>query len=946
MTALVNGNFVLSQPSWENLAGDTVGVVTLIDGAVGAPGVFDSANSLTGSTHGDLVGRGLVTPLPNSNYIVASPDWRNGAVINAGAVTWQSGTVATGAVVSGANSLVGTVAESKVGNGGVTVLANGNAVVHSPDWKALDNTPSVATTFINGTSGLSGAVSAENSLIYDPAQHIEAFIFGSFATVAKLPNGNYVVTNVALTEQGTVTNAHAALTLGDGQTGVSGVVSVNDSLLVSDPLAVLPVVALTNSNYVVQIAGGTYFFSSTAVLAGDLSTEGLVPLTRTYALTNGNYVLYGGPLDQPRVSLLVDGTVGIAGDLPEENVIMGTDGVALLNGNYALASSVDLIVGDGTNLGVSATTTDGLLAGAVSPDVIPVSDDGSFVVINNAFDISDVQDVGAIVFVGSSPDFNTGTLNSNFAVGTSPNTSFSDVTLDDVNEQFYVKSASQGISRILVGSTVDGFPTAVAGSDVNLSLSSNVATEADETGITVTATAASAVSGNQTVEVAVSGTGITQGDYTLPVSTITILDGETTGSVTLTVQRDIVVEGTESLTVQLGLPSSGIQLGTTTQQTIAITDSVVPQLVLDNVSQFPSDTTPTFTWNDIGANRYEVWLQQNSLIQGRIQTADRFVTGTAYTSTEVLTGGTYRFWVRANDSGGNVGSWVPSRVFEYPMAKPNLLAPLSAVSTPRPTFTWEAVPGAQTYQIWIGTSTGRIIEGDIVGTSWTPSQDLPEGSIRWWIRDMASTSGGWSDVGNASIGAGSVSGPTQVLSPTGSGTDTTPTFTWQAIAGSSRYILHVQDLTSGNVVIRENQLTTTSYTPTTALASGSYRVWVKAIGSSGQFTDGIWSSAVDFSIAAVSSESSDSLAPLLTNLPQLLNRIEHTTEAKVMTDRAAAPGDVVFAVDTTTAEAKRSVAFESVESQPVPTIDAPDTLLSLLWEQQQLSEWLLTGEHS
>jgi len=302
--------------------------------------------------------------------------------------------------------------------------------------------------------------------------------------------------------------------------------------------------------------------------------------------------------------------------------------------------------------------------------------------------------------------------------------------------------------------------------------------------------------------------------------------------------------------------------------------------------------------------------------------------------------------VRANDSGGNVGSWVPSRVFEYPMAKPNLLAPLSAVSTPRPTFTWEAVPGAQTYQIWIGTSTGRIIEGDIVGTSWTPSQDLPEGSIRWWIRDMASTSGGWSDVGNASIGAGSVSGPTQVLSPTGSGTDTTPTFTWQAIAGSSRYILHVQDLTSGNVVIRENQLTTTSYTPTTALASGSYRVWVKAIGSSGQFTDGIWSSAVDFSIAAVSSESSDSLAPLLTNLPQLLNRIEHTTEAKVMTDRAAAPGDVVFAVDTTTAEAKRSVAFESVESQPVPTIDAPDTLLSLLWEQQQLSEWLLTGEHS
>ena len=141
---------------------------------------------------------------------------------------------------------------------------------------------------------------------------------------------------------------------------------------------------------------------------------------------------------------------------------------------------------------------------------------------------------------------------------------------------------------------------------------------------------------------------------------------------------------------------------------------------------------------------------------------------------------------------------------------------------------------------------------------------------------MASTSGGWSDVGNASIGAGSASGPTQVLGPTGTFTDTTPLFTWQAITGSSRYILHVQNAATGEVVIRENQLTTTSFTSTTALATGDYRVWVKAIGSSGEFNDGTWSAAVDFTVAAVSSESTETLTPLLTRLPLVLHR-ETTT---------------------------------------------------------------------
>ena len=61
---------------------------------------------------------------------------------------------------------------------------------------------------------------------------------------------------------------------------------------------------------------------------------------------------------------------------------------------------------------------------------------------------------------------------------------------------------------------------------VSLSLSASEGREDEETVITVTATADAAVSGDQTVSIAASGTGITAGDGTFSDTTITILHGE------------------------------------------------------------------------------------------------------------------------------------------------------------------------------------------------------------------------------------------------------------------------------------------------------------------------------------------------------------------------------------------------------------------------------------
>lgn len=105
-----------------------------------------------------------MTALPNGNYVVRSPVWDNGAAVDAGAATWGSGTSGVTGVISAANSLVGSTTDDRVGSS-VSTLSNGNYVVVSTSW---DNGPvgnAGATTFGNGTAGVWGTVTAVNSAI-------------------------------------------------------------------------------------------------------------------------------------------------------------------------------------------------------------------------------------------------------------------------------------------------------------------------------------------------------------------------------------------------------------------------------------------------------------------------------------------------------------------------------------------------------------------------------------------------------------------------------------------------------------------------------------------------------------------------------------------------------------------------------------------------------------
>ncbi|MFN9976147.1 MAG: hypothetical protein ACK58T_40245, partial [Phycisphaerae bacterium] len=65
-------------------------------------------------------------------------------------------------------------------------------------------------------------------------------------------------------------------------------------------------------------------------------------------------------------------------------------------------------------------------------------------------------------------------------------------------------------------------------------------------------------------------------------------------------------------------------------------------------------------------------------------------------------------------------------------------------------------------------------------------------------------------------------------------------------------------------VINRSDLTQTSWTPSVPLAAGTYRVWVRAIDSTGAFS--AWSTALTFTVANIESPQNDTvLSTILTS---------------------------------------------------------------------------------
>ena len=307
-------------------------------------------SALTGSSANDQVGNGSALVVGNNNALVVSPQWNGGA----GAATWINGTSGLNGTVSAANSLVGSTATDNVGSFGMT-LSNGNYLVFSPNWASGANTKAGAVTWGNGNSGTTGPVSLANSLVGATANDQ----VGYFGAVA-LGNGNYVVRSPQWSNG--VTAAVGAATWGNGASGTVGAVSAANSLVGStnNDRVGFYVFALANGNYVAssQYWNNAGLGNAGAVTWGNGASgtpTGTVDSTNSLVGTTANdFVGYSG------VTVLVNGNYVVKSPQWHNGAVAGAGAATWCSGSGGITGPISV-----TNSLVGSTTNDNV-GGAVT----------------------------------------------------------------------------------------------------------------------------------------------------------------------------------------------------------------------------------------------------------------------------------------------------------------------------------------------------------------------------------------------------------------------------------------------------------------------------------------------------------------------------------------------------------------------------------------------------
>ncbi len=184
------------------------------------------------------------------------------------------------------------------------------------------------------------------------------------------------------------------------------------------------------------------------------------------------------------------------------------------------------------------------------------------------------------------------------------------------------------------------------------------------------------------------------------------------------------------------------------------------------------------------------------------------------------------------------------------------------ITTATPTYTWDAVFGATMYCLKVNDSTGTQIDQcytlaevncpQNTGTcSVTPSVVLAGGAGQWWIRIYNPAGyGSWSAAMDFSVNPPPAA---TLVSPNGSIATQQPTYTWNAVPGSTQYYLTVND--SSGVRIQQwytdqqagcpGGAGTCSATPSTQLVEGTGQWWIQTYNTAG---NGPLSAEMDFAI--------------------------------------------------------------------------------------------------
>lgn len=482
---LASGNFIVRAQGWDRGTAVNAGAVTFVSGQTGLQGFISPTNSLVGNQSGDRVGH-TIRALPSGDYVVIAPFRDLGTIPDAGAVTLGSGTMGVVGEVSSSNSILGSRANDRIGNGaGFASFANGDFGFSSPFWDHGDIIDAGAVTFISRSTGTQGSVSAENSLVGGS----EGDRVGQRLTT--LSNGNLVIGS-PLWDRSGIVDAGAA-TFVSGTNRFTGLLSSANSLVGSsdgDQVAT-QVVALSNGNYVVSSPlwgltdeGAATFGSGTTGIRGSIvSTNSLVGSrpgdavgSGVVPLTGGGYVVLspGWDLDTSidRGAATFGSESGITGTISAANSLVGgrpgdlmnATVTALNNGHYVVASPFwDLgntentgavTFGNGQTGVVGTISAARALVGSSVNDQIGIGGiralpNGNYVIDSPGWNFGNLADVGAVTF-GNGTSGSSGVISAaNSLIGSSSGDRLSGELVTLTTSDYLVVSRSWDHNRAI-----------------------------------------------------------------------------------------------------------------------------------------------------------------------------------------------------------------------------------------------------------------------------------------------------------------------------------------------------------------------------------------------------------------------------------------------------------------------------------------------------------------
>jgi len=263
---------------------------------------------------------------------------------------------------------------------------------------------------------------------------------------------------------------------------------------------------------------------------------------------------------------------------------------------------------------------------------------------------------------------------------------------------------------------------------------------------------------------------------------------------------------------------------------------------------------PTITWDAVtGATGYRVFV--TNVTAGQSGFIDEIVTGTSFTPAQDFTLGRNRIWIRPVIDAIH-GTW--SVGVDYDITS-QAVGPTGSGTELQPQFSWTAVPGAASYQLYVAGPGGVLInQSGISGTAFTPATPLATADFQWWVRPSLATGepGPWSEMAEFSTGDwthATVSRQTQ--------SDNIASLQWPDVPGAVGYDLYLSREGQPGAYLRQNQLdgNSASMPP---LPNGNYKVWIRTAFANGTT---IWGRGVAFTVAAQTS--GNAVIPLTVNGP-------------------------------------------------------------------------------